>query len=144
MPQLNRRRFLQMAGAASLAPAIPALPAAAPRGVTSAQMLWASLYAKAGNAQSANGIASAMGISTEAAQGVYARLVQTQMLTAHSTGILRHTARPIPATAPTAPVAKSQSIKVDLKKLLTENEIEPDETLMNDEITDDIEDGTLE
>lgn len=144
MPQLNRRRFLQLAGAASLAPAIPALPAAAPRGVTSAQMLWASLYAKAGNAQSANGIASAMGITAEAAQGVYARLVQTQMLTAHSTGILRHTARPIPAPSPTAPAAKPQSISVDVQKLLTESEIEPDEILMNDEITDEIDESALE
>ena len=40
-------------------------------------MLWASLYAKAGNAQNAQGIASAMGISTQAAQGIYANWFKT-------------------------------------------------------------------
>lgn len=42
MPELNRRRFLQFAGAAGLAPIMPALPvsaAASSRTVTSSQML---------------------------------------------------------------------------------------------------------
>lgn len=147
MPQLNRRRFLQMAGAAGLAPAIPALPAAAPRGATTAQMLWASLYAKAGNAQTANGLASAMGISSEAAQGVYARLVQTQVLTAHSAGLLRHTARPLPTAVPTTPTTnavKSRSIRVDVKKLLTEDAAEIDETPIEVEITESVDQETPE
>lgn len=93
MPELNRRHFLQMASAASLVPAIPALPASAataPSAMTSAQMLWAKLYANAGNAPNVTGLARAMGISSEAAQGVFAKLIRTQVLAAPgATGLSR-------------------------------------------------------
>ena len=119
MPELNRRRFLQFAGAAGLAPIMPALPASAAASsgtVISSQMLWASLYAKAGNAQNAQGIASAMGISTEAAQGIYAKLVQNQLLAANT---LRGTLRPAPAQAqPVTEAVRPKSIKVNIEKLL--------------------------
>ena len=122
MPELNRRRFLQFAGAAGLAPIMPALPASAAASsgtVTSSQMLWASLYAKAGNAQNAQGIASAMGISTEAAQGIYAKLVQNQLLTAHTANTLRGTLRSVPAQAqPATEALRPKSISVDIEKLL--------------------------
>ena len=119
MPELNRRRFLQFAGAAGLAPIMPALPASAAASsgtVISSQMLWASLYAKAGNAQNAQGIASAMGISTEAAQGIYAKLVQNQLLTANT---LRGTLRSAPVQAqPATEALRPKSISVDIEKLL--------------------------
>lgn len=145
MPEPNRRRFLQFAGAAGLAPIMPALPATAAASsgtVTSSQMLWASLYAKAGNAQNAQGIASAMGISTEAAQGIYAKLVQNQLLTAHTANTLRGTLRPTTTAVPagaSSEVLRPKSIKVDIERLLgEEQEVETD--LLAQEDADKIED----
>ena len=142
MPELNRRRFLQFAGAAGLAPIMPALPASAAASsgtVTSSQMLWASLYAKAGNAQNAQGIASAMGISTEAAQGIYAKLVQNQLLTAHTANTLRGTLRSAPVHAqPATEALRPKSISVDIEKLL--GDTAQDETdLISQESIEEIE-----
>ena len=142
MPELDRRRFLQFAGAAGLAPIMPALPASAAASsgtVTSSQMLWASLYAKAGNAQNAQGIASAMGISTEAAQGIYAKLVQNQLLTAHTANTLRGTLRSAPVQAqPATEALRPKSISVDIEKLL--GDTAQDETdLISQESIEEIE-----
>jgi hypothetical protein len=128
MPELNRRRFLQFAGAAGLAPIMPALPASAAASsgtVTSSQMLWASLYAKAGNAQNA--------------QGIYAKLVQNQLLTAHTANTLRGTLRSAPVQAqPATEALRPKSISVDIEKLL--GDTAQDETdLISQESIEEIE-----
>ncbi len=87
MSSFNRRRFLQVAGAAGLAPMLPSLPtraAVASSGATNAQMLWASLYGQAGSAPAFAGLTGQMGLSSTAAQGVYAKLGGTQVLAFHS------------------------------------------------------------
>jgi hypothetical protein len=132
MPQLSRRRFLQVASAAGLVPALPAFPAsvtaATTRGLTASQMLWASLQARAGSAQNLGRMTQSMGISGEAAKGVYTKLIQNHAVTAHGAASLSRVARPAPmaapaglSTAPTAKVAQTQPIKVDLKRLLSED-----------------------
>lgn len=129
MPQLNRRRFLQAVSAAGLVPMIPALPvsaAAAPAGATSAQMLWASLYARAGNAQNAAGLARAMGIPMKSAQGIYAKLVQSNIVAANGATSLGHVARSRPSVLATPKPVESRTIKFDLEKLIDE-EVEADD-----------------
>lgn len=94
MPVLNRRRFLQVASAAGLVPAMPALPAAAPAtsAYTSAQLMWAKLYAQAGNAPNVQGLARALGVAPDVAKGLYATLSQTKVV---ATPLLGHTCKPV-------------------------------------------------
>ena len=130
MTEFNRRRFLQIAGAAGLAPVMPALPAraavAAPAGSGAAQMLWASLYANAGATPNVTGLARAMGITPHAAQGVYGKLIQNHALTTQ-------------AAARLAKTTQSRAIKVDLKKLLADDEVTDEDTLDTTEIDREIE-----
>lgn len=130
MPDFNRRRFLQIASCAGLAPALPAFPvraAAATRGVTSAQMLWASLYANAGNAKPAQGMASRMGISTHAAQSVYAKLVETNVMAVHGVTRLSQAARSLPVAHKTVAPKTPRPTEVDLERLFS------------DEVADDVD-----
>ena len=57
-----------------------------------------------------------MGISTEAAQGIYAKLVQNQLITANT---LCGTLRPATLKAqPATEALRPKSIKIDIEKLL--------------------------
>lgn len=100
MPKLNRRNFLQFASAAGLAPALPGLAAtaapaaAAPAGASSAQMLWASIYARAGTAAGFGQVAGSMGLPPAAAAGVAGQVVQHQALTASVASRVLQTPRP--------------------------------------------------
>jgi hypothetical protein len=85
MPKLNRRHLIQAAGAAGLASLIPAMPAsAAPLAgsATPSQMLWASLYKKAGNSENFAALARSMGVSGKAAHGIHTKLAQRHALAA--------------------------------------------------------------
>lgn len=136
MPQLNRRRFLQAASAAGLIPALPALPAGAaataPSAMTSAQMLWAKLYANAGNAPNVTGLARAMGISSDAAQGVYAKLIQKNILAAPGVGGLSRAINPVqtglkPTVTPKTPATSLRTRLAkfnDTRKTIVEEDVE--------------------
>ena len=124
MPELNRRRFLQVVGAAGLAPAIPALPvqaAAAPRAATAAQLLWASMYARAGTAQNAVGVARSLGVRSAAAQGVYANAVQSAAMVAHGATRLGRVASARSAAVRMSPARKApnpRSMRMDIERLI--------------------------
>ena len=76
MPDLNRRGFLQIAGAASVVPLLPALPArVAANSLSPAKALWAGIYAKSGSAAKFAGVAQGMGLPPAAISGVSARAV---------------------------------------------------------------------
>jgi len=120
MPEFNRRRFLQMASAAGLAPALPALslPAtAAPVGTATSRMLWASLSARAGSAARFTGVAQTLGIPSQTAQGVYAKAIQSQVFASQGASGIRQILQPKP---PTAAPPKSQ-LSVDIENLLADD-----------------------
>jgi len=127
MPTVNRRHFLQIAGAASLAPAMPALSAGGSTtagGLTTSQKLWAGLYARPGSTQNIAGIAQSMGISDGAAHSVYSRLVQTRVIAAQGAVKIARTARvatEVSNVSSAKQVMKRPTIKVDVKKFLTED-----------------------
>jgi hypothetical protein len=143
MPELNRRRFLQVVSAAGLAPVMPALPvsAAAPRGVTTAQMLWASMHARAGSVQNAVGVARSMGIHSTAARGIYTKLAHSGAMAAHGASHLGRVAhaRPAPVRpAPTGQAPHARSFQVDMDRVLgrdLENTPEPFDADDIDEIS---------
>ena len=138
MPKVNRRLFLQMAGAAGLAPAIPALPAGGlmANGATStSKMLWASMGARAGNASHFAGIAGSLGVPPKAALGVYSKLGAKQVLATGGMARVARSARPRPVVANTAtpslgaglkasPGVKSTTAKapgINLRKMLADD-----------------------
>lgn len=130
MPELNRRFFLKMAGAAGLVPVLPALPAAASGGATSSQMLWASLYARAGSAQGFAGVTQTMGLSGQAAQGVYAKVIGSHALAAQGATQLSRVVRPAPAVVAAPSSAKAvnrRSIAAEIDRFLAEDEDDLDE-----------------
>jgi len=133
MPSFNRRKFLQVASAAGLAPALPAFSAgsaASAANLTAAQKLWISLYANAEKTASLPSLSRSMGISAETAKGVYARLIRTQAIAAQ--GAVRLAQSPTP-TAPsphgTSETMRQRSvsselpekIRTNVQKLLTED-----------------------
>ena len=84
---INRRSFLQVLGAASLAPILPALPAraaVASGGASASKALWASLYANSGSMSEFMGVARNMGLSNTAIQGVSARSIGARAVLAAS------------------------------------------------------------
>ena len=125
MLEMKRRRFLQILGAAGVAPAVPALPARAGVAATGthAQMLWAAMYKNANTGPKVLGMAKTMGISTQATVGVYTKLVQANMLVARAAVNLGRTARSASVlnAAPVAKATRAKSIKVDIVKFLTED-----------------------
>lgn len=123
MPKLNRRIFLQMTGAAGLMPVLPASRiAAAPKVATHAQMMWASLYARAGNVKSAADVARTMGVSGAAARGIFSKLAAANLLSAPGAHMLGHM-----TTSPSkAGVVKSKASKLELRDMLR-NALEEDE-----------------
>ena len=141
MPKVNRRRFLQVTGAAGLAPLVPALPArAAVAGTaTTSQMLWASLFARAGNAGSALEVAKSMGVSRSVAKGIFSKLAHANILAAPGAQMLGHVAK---STTPANVVAAAQPAKsaprrltrADLRKWLEEPVVDQDS--MADEVTE--------
>lgn len=83
MPQFNRRGFLQLLGAASAAPLLPALPArAGVAGMSTSKALWAGIYAKSGSVSEFVGVARGLGLSNAAVQGVSARSVGVRVAVA--------------------------------------------------------------
>ena len=88
MPELNRRFFLQMTGAASLASALPAMPAraatTAPASAHTAKLLWASLYKRAGSAAAFQSKAQSLGLSASAAHGVSSKIAATHLVAART------------------------------------------------------------
>jgi len=95
--------------------------------LTNAQKLWVSLYAQAEKTASLPSLTKSMGISAEAAQGVYARLIQTQAIAANTA--IRFAQPKVPATpiakapitAPAKPPApKPNALDVDVKKIVTD------------------------
>lgn len=76
MPSFDRRKFMQLLGAASVAPFAPAMPVRAARASASlSKALWAGIYAKSGSAENFVHVARGMGLSNSAIQGVSARSV---------------------------------------------------------------------
>ena len=133
VPELNRRRFLQSVSAASLLPVLPTLPAAAataPGAATSAQMLWAGIHAKSGSAAGFASVARTMGISNQAALGVQAKLVHSNVLAARS---LSRVARPV-ATPPKprrfARSTKSRDLRADFERWIDD---EPEDLKSTDD-----------
>lgn len=144
MPALNRRRFLQFASAAGLAPMIPTLPAraaVASGAATSSQMLWASLIARAGNAKSATDLASAMGIPQKSAQGIFAKLAEKKIVAANLSQTLGHTGRPNGLGIKQTP--KPAKSKPDLRDMFKEEaEITPE--IEGDDAVESVNDKTTE
>lgn len=142
MPELNRRRFLQAASAAGLAPLIPALPvqaATVSRSASTAQMLWASIYARAGTAQNAVGVAQSLGVQGAAAQGVYARAIQSGAMAAHgATRIGRlASARSVPGRIPSPRQAPNpRSMRLDLERLIRTDDDDVRDPVEVDDIDD--------
>ena len=114
MPELNRRLFLQVASAAGLAPALPA--SAAPiTHHTSAQMMWANLYAQAGNARSAAGLASALNVPLDTAKSLFAGISRTSSIAARATTV-----------RPARPSGKTLEQVRDIARHLTQDVPEPE------------------
>jgi uncharacterized protein (DUF1501 family) len=123
MPNLNRRRFLQMTGAAGLAPALPAMPAAAVASgpATHAQLLWASLHARAGSAAGFADVTRLMGLSSQAAQGVYANVARLNVVTAHAATRLNRVSAPRPMARKTsAPSPKHRGLEQRVRRFVGE------------------------
>lgn len=83
MPKLNRRTFIQATAATGLATLMPTMMAAAnSNSATSSQMLWASMYNKAGSHKKFASVAQSLGVSGRASHGIHSKLVQNQVLAA--------------------------------------------------------------
>jgi len=110
MPKLNRRRLLQMIGAAGLAPALPAVPvgSAVPRAVTPAQMLWAGMHARAGSGPEFIKVARSIGVAPKAARAIYAKLPAARVLAAHGGAQL---ARPAASASASASMTARRTAK---------------------------------
>lgn len=95
MPNFNRRGFLQLLGAAGVAPLLPALPTramATTAGGSISKALWAGIYAKSGSVPKFAGVAQSMGLSNAAIQGVSARSVGVRVVLAAATNPIARTA----------------------------------------------------
>ncbi len=126
MPNFNRRSILHMMGAASLAPAMPALStrAAATGGATHAQLLWASLYKNAGSAANFTRITSGLGMSAATAQRMHAKLAGSRLLLAN--GAVRVQSAPPPAPravkAPSAAKPNPKRALSDIRRRFVEGD----------------------
>lgn len=109
MPDFNRRHIMQLASAAGLAPALAALPGratvAAPAVASHAQLLWASLYARAGSTSGLAQVAQTMGMSAQTAAGMSAKVAGVRVLA--TKGAVRQTTR-----------------RIDLRKWLADDPVE--------------------
>ena len=125
MPKFNRRSFLHMIGAASLAPLVPAMPAkaAAGGGASHAQLLWAGLYKQAGSTSNFTRVTKGLGISTTTAHRIHAKLAGSRIVLAKGASGVRTAVRPAPRTMKAATKAEPSSKKAlsDVRKLLKEN-----------------------
>lgn len=124
MPSFNRRGFLQILGAASIAPLIPTVPmrAAATGAVPStSKALWAGLYSNAGSTSKFVGIAKGKGLSNAAIQGVSARSIGVKIALASAPKALSDLAvrRPrLPSPAKPRTLKVPGDIKQTLKRTL--------------------------
>lgn len=129
MPEFNRRRFLQIAGAAGLAPVVPAFPsAAASPALTSSQMLWASLCKQNAALECA---AHTMGVSGAAANGVVTKLVQANVVAVQTAANMTRAvpSTPVISKLPSMKAVQAPSVQVDVVKFLTEDRLDEDETV---------------
>ena len=89
MPDLNRRSFLQIAGAAGVSPLFPGMVGSgagvAKSSVSTSKALWASLYSNSGSVTEFVGFAKNMGLSNTAIQSVSARSLGIRVALAAST-----------------------------------------------------------
>jgi hypothetical protein len=144
MPKFNRRHFLQILGAAGLAPALPALraPAAVSGGATHAQMMWASMYARSGSAAKFASTAQTMGLSDVVARNVYARIAQSPVLTTQS--LVRAAKPATPAARASTQALKPQSAKLDLREIFREDEVEENDVVEQTDAPDIAPDVAIE
>ena len=130
MPKFNRRSFLQMIGAASLAPAIPSLPAQAATagGASHAQLLWASMYRRAGSASKFARVTQGLGISATTTQRLQAKLVGSRVLMAEGAVRAQRVARPAPRVLTTSPkdVSPKGSFSKARKMLIDDADLKSD------------------
>lgn len=139
MPELNRRNFMQIAGAASLAPMVPALPAAAATpssGLSSAKLLWKGMYAQAGGTGQMAGVAKSMGVSGQVVRNVVAKTVHGQAIAVQTARRFGNAKRVGPASAkarPSRTCIDAKKIKANLKTFLKEEKVE-DPALATDEV----------
>ena len=113
MVKLNRRSLLHLIGAASLAPALPSIAAPA-RAATPAQMLWASMHARAGSQAKFASVAGSFGVSPTAARGIGAKALGARALAYQGA---RHLARGT-ATASPMPSLRRRLARLDLERVL--------------------------
>lgn len=121
MVDVNRRGFLQILGATSVAPILPAnavKAAAAPTSTSKA--LWASLYAKASSKAEFIGLSRNLGLSNAAIQGVSARSIGVRVMASAITNPVAATqiASPSPTDMPRLRI----NIKDTLEKYFWDDE----------------------
>jgi len=132
LPSFNRRGFLQLLGAAGVAPLVPAIPARAAAlggGISTSKALWASLHANAGSTGKFVILAKGMGLSNATIQGVSARSIGVKIALATAPNALTKTGTP-KLGMPTVPKGKPLKIVQNIKRALKR------------EILNDIEDET--
>ena len=131
MPNLNRRLFLQMTSAAGLAPVLPALPAnsaVVARSASSSQMLWASLFAKAGNVKSAADVARTVGVPNAVAKNIYTKLTAANIVAIPGSQVLGQASKSAPhvssapTTSPAPKIAKSKATKIEMREWLLDDQ----------------------
>jgi hypothetical protein len=86
-------------------------------------MLWASMYAKAGTAQKAVGVARGLGISGAAAQGAFAQVATSGVLSAQSAAHIGRITRARPAAlrrGAAAPLRSANRSGFDMKKVIVD------------------------
>ena len=111
---------------------LPALPArAAAGGATTAQLLWASMYARAGNASNFAGVARSVGVPGHAARGIGAKIVHSQVLAGQGLASLKLAARPMPMHSKQVAASRpSDPLQEHVQKWLFD---EPEEAIETDQ-----------
>jgi len=101
LPDLPRRGFLQLVGAAGLTPFLPAIPAkaAVTSGASVSKALWAGMYANSGSTAGFVSMAKNMGLSNTAIQGISARSVGVRMSLVAAEKLTSAGAKPLPSRA---------------------------------------------
>lgn len=124
MPDMNRRSFMQLFGAAGLTPMAPLAPLVQPAparaalgasGSATSKALWTSLYAKAGSQAEFIGMSRNMGLSNAAIQGVSARSIGVRVAASTLTQPLLNTSLESHAQAPSKGLMR---LRINMKKTL--------------------------
>ncbi len=120
MPNLDRRGFLNLLGAASVTPLLPALPAravAARAPLSASKALWAGIYGKSGSVPEFLKVARGMGLSNSAIQGVSARSIGVKVAVAAAQPVTGLATRTAPATRESDPIKHVKRVVRELDKL---------------------------